>query len=415
MDSIVQFFTHFHWLRPLWLLALPINLLVFWLNQKQSIPNSSWQHLIAPHLAKHLLVGANDFQRTPRLSLPMAWLIISSLSTLALAGPAWRQLPQPTERQVDAVVIVLDLSLSMSAEDVTPSRIARARFKVKDMLDARHEGLTGLVVYAGNAHTVVPLTEDTGTIAALLPALSPWLMPVKGNRPDLAIEQALRVLNQSERTLEPIAGHIILISDELTPNDAPRIKALLANTPHRLSILGMGTANGAPIALPNGQFLHDDTGQLVLPKTDFDAMAAFARATNSDFIAFTASNEDVARVLKTPFWDQAAPSEVLDSTFDIWQDEGFWLIWLSLPVTLLLFRRGYATVLLLGLFVGSASWPETASAGLWQSLWQTPDQRAARAMEEGQYAEAAEQFTTPRWSAAAAYRNQDFQGAIERL
>ena len=113
--------------------------------------------MIDPALLQVLLLDAPD--NRSRLALPVllcGWLC----GVLALAGPAWERLPQPVQRNQDALVIAFDLSMSMRAQDTQPSRLERARFKLADLLAARHEGLTALIVYAGDAHVVTPLSDD---------------------------------------------------------------------------------------------------------------------------------------------------------------------------------------------------------------------------------------------------------------
>ncbi len=115
--------------------------------------------------------------------VPLLTGLALAIASIALAGPSWQRLPQPIDQKTDALVVVLDLSLSMYARDVAPSRLVRARHAVTDILRARTEGFTGLVAYAGDAHAVAPLTDDVRTIENLLAALAPDMMPVLGSNP----------------------------------------------------------------------------------------------------------------------------------------------------------------------------------------------------------------------------------------
>ena len=90
--------------------------------------------------------------------------IAALLVIIALAGPTWQRVPSPVFRNESALVIALDLSRSMDAEDIKPSRLIRARYKIADILKQRKDGQTALLVYAGDAFTVTPLTDDTETI-----------------------------------------------------------------------------------------------------------------------------------------------------------------------------------------------------------------------------------------------------------
>ncbi|MCB1776756.1 MAG: VWA domain-containing protein [Candidatus Competibacteraceae bacterium] len=161
--------TEFHWLRPAWLWALLPLALMVWQLLRQSSGASAWEKQCDPHLLARLLVRRTPHHRLPLLLLTVSWV----LTVIALAGPVWQKLPQPVFQTQAARVMVLDLSPSMNASDLRPSRIDRARFKMLDLLARFREGQTGLVVFAEEPFVVAPLTDDTKTIAALLPALAP--------------------------------------------------------------------------------------------------------------------------------------------------------------------------------------------------------------------------------------------------
>ena len=188
MADMLTSYAEFHFLRPWWLLAIiPAVLLVaaLWRQYAQS---SLWNRAIDPTLLPHLL----DSKLSKQQSWPLAVLLLAwILAAISMAGPAWEKLPQPVQKKEDALVIIQDLSLSFYAQDLSPNRLTRAQHKLTDILEKRQEGTTALVVYSGDAHTVAPLTDDTRTIAAMVPALSPAIMPGYGsNLPD-AVELRL--------------------------------------------------------------------------------------------------------------------------------------------------------------------------------------------------------------------------------
>ena len=177
-----------HWMRPEWLWSLvPAALLVLLLWRLRG-RLGNWNQVIAPELLP-FLVSPEAGSRGPNL-LPfilLGWV----LAALAAAGPSWEKLPQPVHQKQDALVLVLDLSYSMKSGDLAPSRLDRTRQKLLDLLATRKEGQTGLIAYAGDSHIVTPLTDDTPTIANLLPALAPEMMPVPGSNPAAAVAQAV--------------------------------------------------------------------------------------------------------------------------------------------------------------------------------------------------------------------------------
>src|SRR5690606_11113883 len=117
-----------------------------------------------------------------------------AVAITALAGPVWQKIPQPVERNTDALVICWDLSPSMLAEDVKPSRLVRSRLKLIDLLKTRRDGQVALIAYSGEAYTVTPLTDDRQTLINLLPALSPTTLPTVGSNPEMALNMAVQLL-----------------------------------------------------------------------------------------------------------------------------------------------------------------------------------------------------------------------------
>ncbi|MEO6147876.1 MAG: VWA domain-containing protein, partial [Sulfuriferula sp.] len=153
----MEMISAFHFLRPLWLFALIPLILMLWMMWRRRLLSRSWQRVVDPRLLAHLLIGKNARQG------PWAMLAVGLgglLAILALAGPAWQKLPQPVFRQQSALVLVLDLSLSMNATDIQPSRLERAKLKLRDILNQHKEGQTGLIVYAATPFVVSPLTTD---------------------------------------------------------------------------------------------------------------------------------------------------------------------------------------------------------------------------------------------------------------
>ena len=222
---MIEFIENFHFLRPHWLWAvIAIPALLFWQRYKVRT-QSSWQQIIAPALLPLLIQTSG---RKSRFMPLLATLLIGL--TVGAAGPTWQRLPQPVEINQSALVVILDLSPSLYAKDITPSRLVRARYKLLDLLNQRRDGLTALVVYAGQAHVLSPLTEDNNTIAHLVPILSPSLLLEIGSNLEDAIDQALVLLQNGAEG----RGDIVLITDGATANAARTSSEILAR---RLSVL----------------------------------------------------------------------------------------------------------------------------------------------------------------------------------
>jgi len=176
----------FHFLRPEMLLALAPLALVWWLLWRMQDAYAGLRELVAPHLLEHLVVdeGRKGALRPLHL-LAVIWV----LSALALAGPTWEREPSPFADDDAGLVVLLKVSGTMEATDVQPSRLARAKHKLRDLLALRKGSATGLIVYSGSAHLVMPLTRDERIVAAMVEDLTPALMPVDGD----ALADALRM------------------------------------------------------------------------------------------------------------------------------------------------------------------------------------------------------------------------------
>jgi Ca-activated chloride channel homolog len=389
-----------HFIRPVWLLAIVPALWLVWRWARRLGSGSQWEKRIEPALLDVLLEGGTH-RRTRHLSLLVALLLAAG--AVGLAGPSWERMPQPVEQRTDALVIVLDLSLSMFAEDVAPSRVVRARQKIVDLLRQRDEGLTALVVYAGDAYAVVPLTDDVRTIENLLPALRPDIMPVLGSNLAPALDIAHSLLENAYMQ----QGRILLITDGIDrPTDATERR----NRRFPISILGVGTPAGATIPLDfanqPGQVLRTQQGEPILARLDTASLAGIADIAYGRYHTLTLGDRDLEHLLATPLPGDDQTVEV-DRDFDTWADMGFWVCILALPLLLAGFRRG-TLVLLPILLVAPA-----AEAGLWDDLWKRRDQQAHQALLEGDPATAAALFADPDWRAAALYRSGEYEAAAQ--
>jgi Ca-activated chloride channel family protein len=396
----------FHFLRPLWLLALPAVafLVVSMLRARRS--SRSWATVCDPQLLPYML----DAERAGKRCSSAPWLVglATSLLIIALAGPTWERIPQPVFRDQSALVIAMDLSRSMNAGDLKPSRLIRARHKITDILRSRQSGQSALLVYAGEAFTVTPLTDDVDTIIAQLPSLDSELMPLQGSRADLAVQAAADLLRQAGVA----GGDVLLVTDGIegealaTPLDSLRKQG------HRLSILGAGSREGAPIPLSDGGFLKDAKGSIVVPKLDAAVLRSWAQRGGGRYAVIRADDQDIQYLFAGRTAGGHGRAERADDMrSDQWREQGPWLILLVVPLAALAFRRG-VLVLLLVLLIPL---PRPAAALDWDSLWSRADQQGMRALREGAAAEAAQRFEDPQWKAAAQYRAGQYEQAAASL
>jgi Ca-activated chloride channel family protein len=325
-----------HWLRPeaFWLLLLLIPL--WWFIRRAGASEGRWSKIVDQHLLPYLLVGQPS--RSEGWS-PFGWFLGWIILVVALAGPAWQQVATPVFKKDQALVIVLDLSPLMLAEDVKPSRIARAKYKLIDLLQARKEGQTALVVFADEPYVVAPLTQDSNTLINFLPALTPELMPSAGQRLDEALSQAEKLITQAGTA----RGEIVLITGGLADNSAAENKLREMHARGIIStIYVVGTTTGSPIPRPQGGFLKDNQGNILMAHMDVPRLRQLAQAGGGRLIMMTHNNDDITELTRA--FEPALPftqkNNARDVNLTVWRDEGHWVVLLLLPLFLLLFRRG---------------------------------------------------------------------------
>ncbi|MDO3385768.1 VWA domain-containing protein [Gilvimarinus sp. SDUM040013] len=396
----------FHLLRPLALLALLPLLLAFigvWLSKRTG---SGWQHFIAANLLPYLSENKiNTGSRVMLSSLGLFWL----LGCIALAGPTWQQAPSEVHQNTDALVVMLDLSPSMVGNDVKPSRLIRARLKIAELLKQRNEGDTALIAYADQAHVVTPLTEDTETIAALLPALHPRMMPAAGSRVETAIDRAVKMLSDAGYS----AGSLLLITDGVAQTAETAITNSLANENYRLSILGIGSDKPVPIPAGNGGFMRDSQGNVITTSLHSGRLQRLARTTGGRYATATFNTSDLEYLLAPKLDLSLDQHRLSDNKMDTWLDRGPWLVLAMLPLALLAFRRGVLVLLLITTTCLLEVPTVQAAPSLADNLLLTPNQRGAKALANDQAERAAQEFTDPAWRGTAQYRAGQYEQAAQ--
>ena len=388
--------TEFHFLRAGWILLIPIAILLIFIFKRRLLTIGNWEKLIDKRLLPYVMsrrqLSDNQYKW---------WLIslISVLSIIALAGPTWERIEQPSFRTDQSLVIALDLSRSMNAQDITPNRLTRAKLKILDILERRQGAQVALIVYSANAFTVTPLTSDTDTIIALINSIDTSIMPSRGSYPALAIDKGLQLLNQASVS----NGEIILVTDGGITSDSFSSAQKLRDEGYRLSALGIGSMNGAPIPKETGGFITDNTGQITISRLEVDDLRDLVEIGGGSYTSITSNDQDIDTLLSEVY---SAVRESDDSvTTDQWKEFGPWLLLIVVPFGSLLFRKGWIFVFLLTIMPIDNS----VYALDWNDLWKTRDQQGKEAMESGDYDKAIELFEDSEWLAAAHYKAGNYR------
>lgn len=374
-----------HWARPqlLWALCV-LSFIALW-AWRRGRDAGRWQQAVDPHLLPHLLQASGKGARRWPWTVLLGW----TLAVLALAGPGWKQQAQPLLQPQSPLVVVLDLSTRITAADLPPSRLLQARAKLASLLQQREGGQLALVVYADDAYTVAPLTDDVANIGLYLDALSPQVMPADGQHTDRALDWATQLLQRSGLR----AGQVLLLTDSA---DAAAIEAARQARSQgvQVSVIGLGTTTGAAY--------RDSRGQIANAALDEASLRRLADAGGGRYQRLASDTTDL-RALDLLRADRSA-GESEHGAVRQWLDQGYWLLPPLMLLALLAFRRRSAvlSVLLLIGAVGLQPAPVLAQAtaapapqaGARSSLWLRDDQRRQQQLEQGVQAYHAGDFDT---------------------
>jgi Ca-activated chloride channel family protein len=403
-------FEYFHFLRPWWALAFLSYGFLWLMFRRKSAESQAFDGIIAPHLLEHLKVRRFD---TKWISPQSFTAVLLLLFIVIMMGPSWRQQPSPLSQDDSALVILLDVSASMSQRDTQPSRLARAKQKISDLLALRPDKQAALVVFSGSAHTVLSLTNDQQILEQYLAAIEPGIMPRPGKFPEYALAEADEILRQSTAP-----ATLLLIGDGPGGDTSPAFEAYFETSQHQLLILGVGT----------------DVQQKGLIPRETKALEQLASVSGGQFIALTIDDSDVSSIAR----GVARHFVVIDDDALPWLDSGYPLVFAALLLFLMWFRRGWtlswtwllAPIILLHPIEAShaqdtnntAADPEAIEQATAQSgqliawftdLWLTADQQGWLLMQRGHYADAANRFENLPWKALAYYYDEQFMLAAE--
>ncbi|TCL00762.1 Ca-activated chloride channel family protein [Shimia isoporae] len=369
------FLEAFHLLRPWVLVALLPVAWIWWQHRRKDTRAKPDVALIAPHLMEALTVKGDEDRRFRPIDLIC---LVLCLLVLGASGPTWNRIPEPFAAQTAPLVVVMQITPSMTETDIAPSRLERAKHKVTDLLQLRAGARTSLVAYAGTAHVVVPMTEDPGVMQPYLEGLLPEVMPRDGRDISAAFDLAQSMLER-----EDIPGGVLFLLDDLPAADKATLESV---------------ENIAAMAF---LFLRPDTQSL--PEVPTSATA----------FSVTPDNRDITQI-EAALASAYARAQLADGT-QPWQDRGAIFVWPAVFLLLFWFRRGFAVRWTAIVAFAMLSTPNSASAEGWIDWFLTPDQQGWRAFEAKEYARAADLFEDPYLRGVALYRSGQYEPAAEAM
>lgn len=315
-------------LRPnmlfLFILIVPILLLL----KRNHTRVNSWSKICDAHLLSALKVNSQGMRNNSMLyMLTVIWILM----VICLSGPSWQSIQYPVSKMSDTVVIVLNLSDSMSSVDITPSRIKRAQFKIKDILNKFNNRRYGFIVYAKEPYVVSPVSNDINTLNVLIDQVGPSMMPVQGNNVVLALNKAKQLIESSGVS----GGNILIITDEIINID--KVEKEIKFTDINISVLGVATAIGAPL-IKNNIFAKDKSGKTIITKLNAIALKNFSKIEGGVYHTITTSDEDIDYIFNNmDSFDSNKIAE--DLRLNKKRDNGYIILWFILPFLLYGFRK----------------------------------------------------------------------------
>ncbi|MGL5484166.1 MAG: VWA domain-containing protein, partial [Aeromonas veronii] len=396
-----QLWLNAHFLRPWWLLALLPLVAILLLRWRMDEANS-WQQRLPPHLREALTLGDTGWKK----NLPLKVLgLLMGLAILICAGPTWSREPSPFGEDQGALLILLDNSDSMLETDIAPNRLTRAKQKISDLLATRDGGRNGLVVFAGSAHTAMPLTRDNAVYDPILAAIRPEIMPKAGKR----TEQVIPLL--TELLADETGSTVLLVSDGISPSAIPPLADYFRGQSRQLLILAAGDpalSGKRPLELASLRRLASDSdGTLLTMTVDNGDVERINRGIERNFLIHN---------------DSLMP----------WQDMGYSLLFPGVALLLLWFRKGWLVqwglVAAIGLSLLQTTPAQATTFSLapaeptepainhwakelkqqWFNLWLTPDQQGQWYFQQGDYLEAAKHYEDPFYKGVAYYYGAEF-------
>jgi Ca-activated chloride channel family protein len=319
-----------HFIRPLWLVALPAIFLLWWLVRRRDASQAEVGHFVAPHLRAALTVN-RDARRGVRAVDGVAVAMIAA--TIAAAGPAWNKQASPWFAETAPLVIAIEVSDSMRSNDLQPTRLDRARFKVMDLVATRTGSRTALIAYAGSAHIVVPPSTDADVLQPFLESLDPAIMPMPGAVAQNVLPLAMALLGD-----QAAGGTLLFVNDGFDAADIPPLAEFAGQSgAPALAALVVGTDEGGVALMPDGSPVMAGGGGRLDTSVDPALLRRVASAAGVTVVRAGAGDADVRQLARAI----QSNLRLADDPDARWRDQGWWFLWPAALLSLLWFRRGW--------------------------------------------------------------------------
>lgn len=392
-----------HFAHPLWLwttLGIPLLWVIYNFFHRINNPFHQLNKFIDSHLLPYLLV--NNSKKTDNACKHLLlWTAVWSLLAFALAGPRWDFKEIETFSKDQSLVILLDLSESMNASDIKPSRLVRAKQKIEDLINISNGVKIGLIAFAADPHMIAPLTEDAETIRHLLSTLDTDLVHVQGSKLSPALDMAATILEAA-----PGSNKALLVISDGGFEDASAIITAknLAAKGIVINAMGIGTIEGSPVIDHEGNTIKKN-GTPIISRLEKERFSEISKIGNGRFLEAHYSDHDENIILKE--LDERAKAQIaLGKKNQLWDERFYLLIFPTLPIILWWFRRGYILVLMLMFSFQAIDLRADAA-----DYFKNSEQLGKQAMDQGDYETAIHTFQDSYRKGVACYKAGDFAEA----
>ncbi len=407
--------TSFHFATPSWLyglIALPVLWLLYMLlyrGHHRSEVKLKLKGFADPHLLPHLLGEEEQKSHKQSLWQPLLlWSLIWSCALFAMAGPRWNYTEVKAFTPAHNLVIVLDISRSMDAEDIKPSRLIRARQEIEDFI-RNSEGMKfGLVAFDAVPHMITPLTDDVQALKQILPSLTTDIVYKQGSTLAPALNMSADMLINEPGD----SKYILILSDGgFDDGDATLLTTQqdLRNKGIEIHAIGLGTVEGAPIPDGRGGFVQD-AGKTFISKLEQNQLKLITSDRGSLYQHASYLDDDTRAVLSHIKGPTEAEKE--EQKTALFWEEHFYLF--LLPIILLVlpwFRRNARFPAVIVLLCTMQLTPTQAFE--WRNLFLNNQQQGKAALEQQQYDQATQKFSDVYHKGVAQYKAGNYEDAAQ--
>ncbi len=310
-------------LNLLWGLTLVAGIMVYGILRRKKIVN-----LFASTSLLHVI--------TPRFNLQRHWLkacliiFIFAFAIIAISGPQMGFKWQKTSQKGVDIMIALDCSRSMLAQDIKPNRLERAKREIIDLLHMMRSDRAGLVAFSGRAILQCPLTLDHETFNIFLKVLEPGFLPIGGTNLGEAINECYKGFEKESDTQKAI---IIITDGESTSGDVVQTAKEMAKQGIKIFCISVGDLAGAPIPDEEGGFIKDDKGNIILSKVDEKGLEKIADLTGGFYVRSVAGDMDLDMIYNDKILGTMERKKLTSGKKRVWENRFQWFL---LPSVLLL-------------------------------------------------------------------------------